>query len=266
MRTLTGNQEEKCVESEENMFTLIKFIVGAATLALLLVPALRGTRQAEKTDVVVNPSPLPITRQSVQTPLPLQDLEKIEVNGWAPQIDKGDRGMERVEQAIDPGNPSNHALRVFCSLAVNREEKGEVLCPLYPEGGQRIPLTANLQGATIRYRVFVSAGGLGSRDAPNGFQLILKSRPGTKNYYSPWMEIPEEQRWFWVSATPPAGDWVDPDFDLSRVFSVGVKMGLSGDAVGGFRGEVLIDDFEIRGSDARLLAKWDFEPKQCQGY
>jgi len=244
------------------MFTLIKFVMGAMAVAFLLAPALRSARQEERRTIDDNPSPLPPTQWNVQPQSGGQWSEKGEVNGWTPNTHK-DRGIERVERVVDPNDPSNHALKVFCNLAPNREEKGEALCHLRPEGGQRIPLTANFQGSTIRYRAFVAAGGLGSRDAPNGFQLILKSRPGTKNYYSPWVEIPEEQRWFWVSATPPAGNWIDSEFDVTRVFSVGAKFGLSGDAVSGFRGEILIDDFEVLGPDGKVIAKWDFEPWKC---
>lgn len=260
----TGNPRElqKSVESEGNMFTLIKFIIGTVAVAFLLPPVLHGTQQEEKKIIADNPSPLSPTQGSVQAQSSSQWSEKGEVNGWTPNTHK-DRGIERVERVIDPNDPSNHVLKVFCNLAPNREEKGEVLCHLRPEGGQRMPLTANFQGSTIRYRAFVAAGGLGSHDAPNGFQIILKSRPGAKNYYSPWVEIPEERRWFWVSASPPVGDWVDSAFDVGRVFSAGLKIGLSGDAVSGFKGEVLIDDFEVLGPDGKAIAKWDFEPRKC---
>ncbi|MCI0392053.1 MAG: hypothetical protein MOB07_25240 [Acidobacteria bacterium] len=245
------------------MFTLIKFIMGMVAVAFLVAPAVRSSQQEEKKNVAANPSPLPPTQWSVQAQSSNQPSEKGEVNGWTPNTQM-DRGMERVERVIDPSDPSNHALKVFCDLAPKREEKGEVLCSLRPEGGQRTSLTTNFQGSTIRYRAFVGTGGLGSQEAPNGFQIILKSRPGAKNYYSPWVNIPEERSWFWVSATPPVGSWVDSEFDVSRVFSVGAKIGLSGEAVSGFRGEILIDDFEVIGPDGKTIAKWGFEPQKCR--
>jgi len=235
--------------------------MGVVMLAFSLMFTLCGARQEEKGFIVDVPSsPLP-AQWSAQTRSSSQSLERNEVDGWTVQTYKGNRGMERVERAIDPYNPNNHVLKAFCNLNPAREEKGEIICSLYPVGGQMIPLIGNFQGATIKAKVFVPTGGLGSPDAPSGFQLILKSRPGYKNYYSYWENVPEERRWFGVSATPPVGGWVDAGFDASRVLMVGVKMGLSSDATREFRGEILIDDFEVTGPDGKTIAKWDFEPK-----
>lgn len=199
-----------------------------------------------------------------------EEEQEVIVDGWKPQTHASSRAMEKGERATDPVKPTNHVLKVYCNFDPTKRgedqgglDKGEATRDLRPEGGPKVPgltVPANFKGCTLKCKVYVTKGALGSPNAPNGFQLILKS-VGWNSYYSTWIHVPKEEEWFKVTAEPPAGDWVEKEFDVTNVIMVGVKMGLNDYATKPFKGVIFLDDFQVIGPDGKtIIAKWDFEP------
>jgi len=163
---------------------------------------------------------------------------------WWPQTHPCCLAMYKVEWATDPVNQDNHVLKVSSNFDPDKRGKdkgglgdGEVV--------KDLASPANFQGATLKCKVYATTGARGRGDAPNGFQILLKDK-NWNNYYSKWVNIPQENRWFEVTAIPLEGDVVDPDFDITSVIMVGVKMGLNDKATKPFKGGIYIDDFHVR--------------------
>jgi hypothetical protein len=182
-------------------------------------------------------------------------------------------GMERE---IDLKDRNNHCMRVDMNFQPeDPNKKGEVFFDFKDTPLEGLEYPIDLEGVTIKCRIYVPKAGAGSSSARNGIQLFVKSGDEYSSQYSRWWSM-RGDKWFNVKFKPTVpnsqngwvrsagawkkknndGSWSGADFDPKRIIRVGVKIALNDEATQGFEGPIYIDDFEI---DCKV--KFDFEPR-----
>ena len=163
-------------------------------------------------------------------------------NGWSAQAFVNTQGFTNARRELQGQCTGGPALRVDVDLnpsSPNRRS-GEVELSVinHPPlvGARRGPgQPLDLEGVTATVRLRVPSGSAGSPSAPNGIQLIFKTRLSDSDYrslYTPWLNI--NPAWQGrcidleapVSNTGPAAVR-DAGFNARRVALVGVKLGLN---------------------------------------
>ena len=239
-------------------------------------------------DVSPTPDISPTPNQTPTPPLePLEDLSFIKgmnyaswttgefpfTTSWKAQTYFDSQAITEVAMKSDEKSFSGGYLELTVDLQGTSKNKrqGETFTDLrYPgiyQAFQSFEAPVNLAGKVLFAIVFCPAGSGGTKYAPNGLQLILKSvkivdgKEVWSSFYGNWHNIWVERRdWTadkklgdvlegkWsiiavdLSKKQPYG-WVDKDFDPTKVVLVGFKVGLNDCYQGDFTGKILVDNF-----------------------
>ena len=182
----------------------------------------------------------------------------LSTSGWTCETDPTALGFTDSEVTIDPES-GRGALRIRAQLLgghPNRSRGGVYLSLVdhwpfaCPPPARRAAL--NLDGVVVRYRIRLPKGSAGSPEAPNGVQLVLKTRLSA-------------ERWPALFTTPvaigpawEAGDveiavrldarsavYADPGFDITDVSLIGLVMTIDPRAPSPVDGTIWLDQLAL---------------------
>ena len=153
----------------------------------------------------------------------------------------------RVDVALNGGQPNIRSGEVELSLINHPPAIGSARGPGQP---------LNLDGRQARVRLWLPPGSAGPASAPNGVQLVFKTRLSDTNYpslYTVWQNI--NTAWEGtcvefaavVSNTGPAAVR-DPGFDARSVALVAVKLGINTLSAAVVTGNLDLESFSIDGT------------------
>lgn len=192
---------------------------------------------------------------------------------WKAQTYPDSQAITKAEIKSEGNNFSGGYLELTVDLQGKSENKrqGEVFTDLrYPsiyEANQPFQAPVNLKGKIVWAIVYCPAGSSGSKYAPNGLQIIIKSRKVVNgkeqwnNFYGDWHNIwvgkrdwtadkrlgdVLEGKWSLIAADlsqNPLYGVADKDFDPSQVVLIGLKIGLNRHSQTDFSGKILVDNF-----------------------
>lgn len=181
--------------------------------------------------------------------------------GWKAQVFPGYLAVTKVEQSTTQFHSGQHSLALNMDLKdegqskCEDQEPGEGKCKgeAYvaldetPISGLQTPL--NMTGVRIRVWIYVpSEQAAGNPGTPNGVQVFVKD-VNYENYRGSWTNLSGRTgTWFEVAITPsrekPAGGYVDPAFDPTKVIWVGVKIGAGIGGGRSYQGTIYMDDVD----------------------
>ena len=164
---------------------------------------------------------------------------------WVAQDYIDSRACTQVLRSRERAKQGEFALKLMIDLRGGHPNlsKGEAWVDMRtsPPAGVRAPL--DLTGKTVTIWAYAPVGAQGDPSRPNGFQVFVKDSTW-KGEYGPWQNIVEG---VWVpvtlkvSTTQPAGGWMAPGFDPSRIIAVGFKVGAGGGSTKAYKGVLWID-------------------------
>jgi hypothetical protein len=198
-------------------------------------------------------------------------------SGWSAQTHPSTRGFTNARRVPAGGCQDSAALRIDVALQGQHPNiaAGEVELSLINHPpviglarGPSAPL--NLEGRQARARVWLPAGSAGSPSAPNGIQLVFKTRLSDTSYpslYTAWQNI--SPAWestcvefiAGVSNTGPAAVR-EPGFDARSVALVGVKLGVNSLSAAVVTGNLDLHSFSF--DDTVPLLRFDFVESEIE--
>jgi hypothetical protein len=193
----------------------------------------------------------------------------LSTNGWTCETGKEAQGFTDSEVTTDHVS-GRGALRIAADLAgqhpnrssgavhVSLVDHWPFACPP-PEAATSV----DLDGAIARLRIRLPKGSAGSMAAPNGLQLFLKTRVSAQHWpslYTRWVQIAPswEERDVEIAVRLDSRDAAqsDPDFDITRVSLIGLKMAINSGSSSAVTGVIWLDEFVLE-TDPPLA--FDFE-------
>jgi hypothetical protein len=198
----------------------------------------------------------------------------LSTSGWTCETAFDTQGFTDAQVTTDPLT-GRGALRVSADLVGKHPNRssGEVHISLidhwpFPCPRPEAPTFVNLDGGLIRYRVRLPRGSAGSPSAPNGLQLVLKTRLDDERWpslYTRWENISsswEDRDISIVAGTSLAeAAQVDAGFDPRRVSLIGVKLSVNSASASNFEGVVYLHELFV---DTDTALVFDFERLQIE--
>ncbi|KKK91931.1 hypothetical protein LCGC14_2708000, partial [marine sediment metagenome] len=146
--------------------------------------------------------------------------------------------------------------------------------PVYTQEQVEGPITfgavvRDLTDATVTVTARMSGGLVGSRNAPNGMQVFLKSHEQASDtwssLYGTWRN--GTGRWQQLvldlsGPLPPLDGHMDPGFDASSIALIGFKIGTNASTAGRFRGQLDIAGVHVDFADG---TSWDWTFENLDG-
>lgn len=136
--------------------------------------------------------------------------------------------------------------------------KGEVYIDLRNHTPPGVSVPVNLTDATVSCWLFLPRGSSGDPNAPNGVQFFFKS-DGFFSLYTRYQNIRSDQEEGWVQFTADASgppDYVDPQYDQTKVIAVGLKISINASSGATLAGTIFLDDYVLNATPA---ITFDFE-------
>jgi len=180
----------------------------------------------------------------------LYDLSKYHFErdkmGWTNTTTSGDKAITNVTQTSFPTRFGFGALKLDARLIGGNADysKGEAKVDVvdYPAAGETNTPPYNLQNVPVSIWVYVPTGGAGPSSTPNGLQIFFKDSTW-KNWYGPWINITNENKWFRLEVTlgVTTPSYVDAGFDMTKIRMIGIKYAAGSGSTAVYNGPIYID-------------------------
>jgi hypothetical protein len=198
----------------------------------------------------------------------------ISTSGWTHETFVGARGFTAARVVRDRAT-GRGSLRVTADLLGqdSTRSSGEVHLSLLDHWpftcpSRATPVSVAADGALVRYRVRLPRGSAGPPSAPNGLQLVFKTRLGDAQWpsmYTRWENVNPawEGRDVDITAriSSAGAAHVDAGFDPARVSLIGLKLGMNAGSASALRDFIHIDDVAI---ETDPVLAFDFEEPQLE--
>jgi hypothetical protein len=198
----------------------------------------------------------------------------LSTSGWTHGTHLDTRGFTDAQVVRDP-ETGGGALRISADLVGGHPNRssGEVHISLIDHWpfqctGPETPTSLDLDGALIRYRLRLPRGSAGSLSAPNGLQLVLKTRLDDERWpslYTRWENVssPWEGREITLVADASLAEAarIDPGFDPRRVSLIGLKLGMNPASTAALEGVIYFHELVVDNDPALVF---DFDRLQVE--
>lgn len=196
-------------------------------------------------------------------------------SGWSYQTAADTQGFTDARRVEKSNCSGRAALRITADLkgGTPNRKSGEIELTLsnHPPRQGSLPAPVqylNLEGVMVRVRVWLPEGSAGARDAPNGVQLVFKTRLSDTDwpsFYSEWRNIEPAEGGYCIEVSARVSS-SGPGlrfgaFDAKKVSLIGLKLGINSASSAEIKGFIDLESYTI---DTTPSVKYDFEKPEFE--